>query len=226
MRVVRFPRARAKAPPKRVRRGASKVARLLRQAGRSASVSLRVRQRTADQSPGGQKSAHETHPRTRALHLPRPWPPVHQPLCRAGRHWRRHQLERQLRHQLIRDFKSVFQDQADEYRAWAAQCHAMAARAKSDEEEPVARACRKVAAAGCAGAPIPPLLSKSNSPSARKIQTGTLTDSVRNILGTKWGHLARCGALAQDEDAGGGSQLPLLAIPSKLTPPGNRRGFS
>jgi hypothetical protein len=39
MRVVRFPRARAKAPPKRVRRGATKVARLLRQAGRSASVS-------------------------------------------------------------------------------------------------------------------------------------------------------------------------------------------
>jgi hypothetical protein len=53
MRVVRFPRARAKAPPKRVRRGASKVARLLRQAGRSASVSLRVRQRTADKAPEG-----------------------------------------------------------------------------------------------------------------------------------------------------------------------------
>jgi hypothetical protein len=28
----------------------------------------------------------------------------------------------------------VFQDKADEYRAWAAQCHAMAARAKSDED--------------------------------------------------------------------------------------------
>jgi hypothetical protein len=29
----------------------------------------------------------------------------------------------------------VFQDRADEYRAWAAQCHAMAARAKSDEDK-------------------------------------------------------------------------------------------
>jgi hypothetical protein len=29
----------------------------------------------------------------------------------------------------------VFQDKADEYRAWAAQCHAMAARAKSDEDK-------------------------------------------------------------------------------------------
>jgi hypothetical protein len=36
---------------------------------------------------------------------------------------------------LIRDFKSVFQDRADEYRAWAAQCRAMAARAKSDEDK-------------------------------------------------------------------------------------------
>jgi hypothetical protein len=36
---------------------------------------------------------------------------------------------------LIRDFKSVFQERADEYRAWAAQCHAMAAKAKSDEDK-------------------------------------------------------------------------------------------
>ena len=37
-------------------------------------------------------------------------------------------------------------------------------------------------------------------------------------------YLARCGALAQDEDAGGGSQLPLLAIPSTC-PAGKPAGF-
>ena len=29
----------------------------------------------------------------------------------------------------------MFEDRADEYRAWAAQCQAMAARAKSDEDK-------------------------------------------------------------------------------------------
>ena len=39
------------------------------------------------------------------------------------------------------------------------------------------------------------------------------------------GYLARCGALAQDEHAGGGSQLPLLAIPSNLAPLGKLAGL-
>ena len=37
--------------------------------------------------------------------------------------------------------------------------------------------------------------------------------------------LARCGALEEDEHAGGGSQLPLLAMPSNLAPLGELAGL-
>ena len=79
-------------------------------------------------------------------------------------------------------------------------------------QEPVARACRKVAAAGCEGGQFPLFSSKLNSPSARKIQTGTLTDSVRNILGTKWGHLIYAERLPQNDHAVGESSTPVVGV--------------
>ena len=76
-----------------------------------------------------------------------------------------------------------------EYRAWAAQCHAMAAKAKSDEDKrpwlELAEKWQRLAVQVANS----PSSQQAHRPSARKIQTETLTDSVRKILCTEWGYL-------------------------------------
>jgi hypothetical protein len=99
-------------------------------------------------------------------------------------------------------------------------CSALHSSAGSDRPAGFSLPCRSHRCARMnAGGGVPPTLPSRITTFAPSLHGGAfLVWLSRAAACPPLNDLARCGALEEDEHAGGGSQLPLLAMPSNLAP--------